>query len=382
MVFLLFGLALILVAGMGYLYFKNQEFHQQSPAPFKQIAQSGNHPAGTQSNNSPPSSVTTHPLFGVPCKNDPKPIFTHDLTDPSLIDHIQIYGLGEIFPRFRSFLSINPAKATKVPVYAPVDSDLVEAVYKTIIKESQPVTDFDVHLMVSCQVWYLVNHITDPVDKIRRVLPATPVTNTMDPPNISPPIHFAAGELLGYTSGTPNSSHGWDFGVFDLTHANQFVNQSRYEQDRYGKIQTAICPFDVFPEAKKAAYYNLFGETKPVAGAKCGPISPDKAGTISGSWFDTAEPSQDHHLYFKLMIGTYNDGVIRITGEDFQPTIEITPTNPTHQEPMSVTTRHCYAAGNQKVDFQVVTDQQIQVYRGVGSCDRAFPATGFKAYYR
>jgi hypothetical protein len=327
-------------------------------------------------NNTPTQpAVSTNPLFGVPCKNDPKPVFSHDLTDPSLIDHIQIYGLGESTPRFRSFLWIK-AKGTKIPVYAPVDSDMVEAVYKT----ARGTTDFDVHMMVSCQVWYLVNHITDPVDKIRKALPATPATTTVDPPRIAPTIHFAAGELLGYTSGTPVPSN-WDFGVFDLTHANQFVNQARFDHDRYGKVQTAICPFDVFSEIKKAAYYGLFGETKPVAGAKCGAISPDKAGTISGSWFDTADISQPQ-LHFKLMIGTYVDSVIRISGEDFQPPIEIAPTNSTYLESQSVTTRHCYASGGQAVDFKVVSGQEIQVYRGTGSCHSTFPASGYKTYYR
>ncbi len=330
-------------------------------------------------NNSPKSTTLTSPLFGVPCKNDPKPVFTHDLTDPGLIDHVQIYGLGETTPRFRSFLWINTAKTTKVPVYAPIDSDLVAGVYKS----ARGATDFDIHLMVSCQVWYLVNHITDPVDKIRQAINTNPATTTADIPKISPPIHFVAGELLGYTTGTP-LAHNWDFGVFDLNHSNQFVNQARYDQEKYGVIQTALCPFDVFPDAQKAVYYSLFGETKPVPNAKCGPISPDKAGTISGSWFGAPYTGQqgDPRLHFGLMIGTYNDGVIRVTGEDFPTRIEIEPTNPTYLEPLLVTTRHCYAMGNQIADFQFVSDQQMHVYSGTGSCDVNFPASGFKTYYR
>src|SRR6266568_907761 len=139
-----------------------------------------------QNNNSQQPAGTTNPLFGVPCKNDPKPVFTHDLTDSNLIDHIQIYGLGESFPRFRSFLWINTRKTAKVPIYAPVDSELVEGEYKSV----RGAADFDIHLMVSCQVWYLVNHITDPVDKIRHALNTTPFTNTLDMPRISPMIHF------------------------------------------------------------------------------------------------------------------------------------------------------------------------------------------------
>ncbi len=378
---------------LGELFSHTQNTNQSQGVPHHQI-QIGQMVGSNKKNRQPsqnaslPKTVTqqpsiptqpTNPLFGVPCKNDPKPVFIHDLTNPNLINYIQIYGLGEITPRFRSFLYINTAKTTKVPIYAPVDSDLVEATYKSV----RGATDFDVHLMVSCQIWYMVNNITDPVDKIRQALPAIPVTNTIDIPKISPPIHFVAGELLGYTNGTP-LPHNWDFGVFDLTHANQFVNQARYNQDKYGKIQTAICPFDFFPEAQKVVYYGLFGETKPVSGAKCGPISPDKAGTISGSWFEVpfTAPTGPERQRFKLMIGTYNDGVVRITGEDFTSRIEIDPTNPTYLEPLSVTTRHCYVADNQMVDFQVISDQQINVYIGTGSCGTVFPTSGFKNYYR
>jgi len=229
------------------------------------------------------------------------------------------------------------------------------------------------------QVWYLVNHITDPVDKIRQALPTTPATDTKAPPQISPPIHFSAGELIGYTSGT-SQAHNWDFGVFDVNHANQFVNQARFEKDKYGKVQTAVCPFDLFPAAQKAVYYSLFGETKPVPGAVCGPYSSDKAGTISGSWFASADPTQP--LSFKLMIGVYNDSIIRISGEDFGSIVEIKPTNPTYLDPLLVTDRHCYAVNGQVVDFKVVSDQSVEVYSGQGSCGKEFPASGFKTYYR
>lgn len=332
----------------------------------------------TIQNNTPQKQpvATTNPLFGIPCKDDPKPVFTHDLTDPTFVDHIQIYGLGEIFPRFRSFIWINQAKANKVPIYAPIDSDLVEAVYKN----SKGALDFDIHLMVSCQIWYLVNHITDPVDKIRSALPSIPATSTMDPPKISPSIHFTSGELLGYTSGTP-LPHNWDFGVFDLTHANQFVNQARYDQDKFGKFQTAICPLDLFPESQKTTYYGLIGETKPVANGKCGPISPDKAGTLSGSWFETKDPAPDHSLHFKLMIGQYVDDIIRITGEDFQPTIEIPASNSSFLDPLVVTDRHCYLANGHSVDFKVVSDQEMQVKTG-SSCPSTFPSSDFKTYWR
>lgn len=367
------GAIIIVLIGIGLVVL----LKRPRPATQPSTQQSNQSSTPSQTTSPPPQvAPTTNPLFGIPCKDNPKPVFTHDLTDPTLVDHIQIYGLGEIFPRFRSFIWINQSKTKKVPIYAPIDSDLVEAVYKN----SKGALDFDVHMMVSCQIWYLVNHITDPVDKIRAALPSTPATNTMDPPAISPAIHFASGELLGYTSGTP-LPHNWDFGVFDLTHANQFVNQARYDQDKLGKFQTAICPLDLFPESQKATYYGLIGETKPVANAKCGPISPDKAGTISGSWFETKDLAPDHQLHFKLMIGIYTDGAIRISGEDFQPTIEIPASNSSFLDPTSVTDRHCYAAGGKSVDFKVVSDQEIHT-KTSSSCPATFPSSGYTTYWR
>jgi len=138
-----------------------------------------------------------------------------------------------------------------------------------------------------------------------------------------------------------------------------------------------------FSSSQKNVYYALIGETKPVAGASCGPISPDKAGTISGSWFASPyDPHGDPNMHFSLMIGTYSDGIIRISGEDFQPSIKIPPTNSTFLDPQLVTTRHCYSADGKMVDFKIVSDKQALVFSGSGSCGAAFPTTGFKNYFR
>ena len=87
-------------------------------------------------------------------------------------------------------------------------------------------------------------------------------------------------------------------------------------------------------------------------------------------------------MHFSLMIGTYSDGIIRISGEDFQPSIKIPPTNSTFLDPQLVTTRHCYSADGKMVDFKIVSDKQALVFSGSGSCGAAFPTTGFKNYFR
>ena len=109
------------------------------------------------------------PVFHSACTNNPHPKFTVSLTNLQDIRFIQPMGLGEVEPRFRTFLWINTTVAPAgVPIYAPVAGNLVDGVYKDV----KGAIDYDLHFVVSCQIWYLVNHVTDPVAAIRLDLPS------------------------------------------------------------------------------------------------------------------------------------------------------------------------------------------------------------------
>ena len=199
------------------------------------------------------SQTKTNSYLGIPCHNNPNPKFTHDLTEADKILKITPNSLIASKLQDRAFLWIDTAKAAKVPIYAPVDTDLVRGVYKMRITQGQETVDYDLHFQVSCEVWFFINHISDPEDKIKKFFPKTPATNTSleNYTKFFPLLHFTAGELIGYTTGTVQA-HNFDFAVFDLNHSNNLIGGGGSEDQRFKNF---ICPFDFLPNNLKSIYY-------------------------------------------------------------------------------------------------------------------------------
>lgn len=205
----------------------------------------------------PTSQTKTNSYLGVPCPSNPKPQFTHDVTEVDKILKVTPPSLVASKSQDRAFLWIDTSKTDKMPIYAPVDADLVRGVYK--ISKTVETIDYDLHFQVSCEIWFYVNHISDPVDKIKKFFPSTPAslntsgssTTSDNFTQISPPLHFSAGDLIGYTKGTAQA-HNFDFAVFDLNHDNKLVGQGGSNDPRFKNF---ICPFDLFQENLKNSYY-------------------------------------------------------------------------------------------------------------------------------
>lgn len=192
------------------------------------------------------SMVGENPYFsGVPCTSNPKVKFINDFTEVDKIKSVEPTIITPGNSRHRAWLNISSGK---VAVYAPVDSELISGVYK----DARGAIDYDLHFQVSCEIWYLINHVTEPVDKIKNVFPKTPQTDTRTNAPLKEPIQVKAGELLGYTTGTP-LAHNFDFGVFDLNHFNKDLAADK--GSKYGKEANFICPFDVLPSDLKVKYY-------------------------------------------------------------------------------------------------------------------------------
>ena len=195
-----------------------------------------------------------NPYLETPCISNSKVEFTHDFTEVDKISSVEPTIITPGNSRHRAWLNISSGK---VAVYAPVDSELINGVYKN----SRGALDYDLHFQVSCEIWYLINHVTEPVDKIKNAFPKTPQTDTRTNPPLKEPIKFKAGELLGYTTGTP-LAHNFDFGVFDLNHFNDGLPADG--GSKYGKEANFICPFDALPENVKKNYYSkIISSEKP-----------------------------------------------------------------------------------------------------------------------
>lgn len=189
------------------------------------------------------------PFFAAPgCVSNTLPMFTADVTDfESLYRVVPPPSLVSGILKTHAYLKTTGT----VPVYAPVDSVLVYgAYYDNENSEGEYLLDFN----VSCEVAYRFDHITQPVDKIRNALPASPWKDTQT--KRSKRVEVKAGELIGYTTGTVAGI--WDFGVYNATRKNQFDGDSAWLQS--GVYTRAVCPFDFYPTEKREAYYALFGD--------------------------------------------------------------------------------------------------------------------------
>ena len=137
----------------------------------------------------------------------------------------------------------------RVPVYAPADMTLETGAYF----EGGP---YGLDFRVSCEVTLRFGHITEPVDEIRAVFPATPApANDSRSQQITRKVSFKAGELVGYTTGT-SAAGNWDYGVYNSTVRNRYADDPAWNNST--TYTTAVCPFDYFSAAMRAAYVAKF----------------------------------------------------------------------------------------------------------------------------
>jgi hypothetical protein len=100
-------------------------------------------------------------------------------------------------------------------------------------------------------------------------------------------VEVAAGETLG-TVGGPTAG-AFDFGLYDASHDNYFVNPGRYS----GATRTAVCPYEPFPAAiRDQLYARITADGLPPSGEspQCGSMSVDVAETARGAWVLQSQP--------------------------------------------------------------------------------------------
>ena len=201
----------------------------------------------------PSSGPSNSPSYSNPqpesnCISNPSPVFTSHITDMSKVDYIvppPTLGTGPTGPSLKphSYIGTNGAK---VPIYAPTSMTLKGGAYYV----GGPYT---IEFRASCEVIVRYGHITDPVDAIKKLFPSEPQQDSRT--QELNPIHFAAGELLGYTTGTPQAGN-WDFGVLNSLQKNRYANDPNWSY-----ADTYVCPFAYFTPELKAAYTAKFDPT-------------------------------------------------------------------------------------------------------------------------
>ena len=238
------------------------------------------------------------------CESNTNPVFAYDITDTDLIGYVVPPGNLEDYGDFQVFKSHSYIKGpNKVPVYAPIDSTLYQGAY--ILEEG--ISQYALFLEISCEMYYIFDHIVDVRDDIKQAFPDTPTaeTNTVSAKN---KIEVKAGDLIGYSIGEQFAQ--WDFGVYDTSSKN-FLKDRDDISNLSDRDYYARCPYDYFPDEKKQIYYDLFGShiNQPVPTTFC-------------SWQPTNTGSAENEVSIVEPIDEFKE---RITKKPFG--IFITPDN-------------------------------------------------------
>ncbi|MEK7540160.1 MAG: fibronectin type III domain-containing protein [Patescibacteria group bacterium] len=148
------------------------------------------------------------------CTSNQSPEFSADITDLSLVNDIVPPPSFSGVLKTHSFIN---TELTRVPVYAPMAADLLSGAYYL---EGNPGGEYILRFQATCEIQFMFDHMTDPKDEIRSVFADEPKDNTTDEYPTSA-VSVAAGELIGYTTGTQYGI--WDFGVYNSEAQNDMI---------------------------------------------------------------------------------------------------------------------------------------------------------------
>ena len=333
-------------------------------------------------------------------QNCVNPVFTEYFVEPKYVQKVGqvgvVHGSG-LYIVERSYVSIkNEFHGQKIPVYAPVEMTIRSGshYHNPALQINTALPDYALWFDAGCGVEVNLAHLKEVVEPIAVQLGE--VKNDSRSSQLRP-IHFQAGDLIGYFIYNEGDVAGFDFIVRDKKVINQFINQERYSGNRAGNLINGVCPYDYYEPEKKQEYYNLLGSAiGTVFTVKdCGKSSRDVTGTISGMWFLDKEPQES--IYETYKDGEYGS-TLSIVGDEVRitignlgtvPTQVVYANNSTYKLPETVTDEHCYAfTGSTPTEtsgwvyFKLVSDTEAKVsYSATGKCPDRFPNTS-KTYYK
>ena len=208
------------------------------------------------------SSTTSAPKAGTSgCGANSAGLFTASPFKSSDISRITNGNEGND-PRFAYVWVKEPY--TKIPLHAPADGVLTAIRHLTATKFF-PSDDFQLvfNLSTTCGDYWRFNHVTDPRADIRAAYSYGDKCSSCFDDNGNPTARYEeyekpgtaikvkAGELIGYTSGTP-SAHNFDFAI-------QISDKT-------------VCPMSVLAEPHKSSLLAMLGPTSslvPQPGYAC-----------------------------------------------------------------------------------------------------------------
>ncbi|MBI2476271.1 MAG: peptidoglycan DD-metalloendopeptidase family protein [Candidatus Taylorbacteria bacterium] len=198
------------------------------------------------------------------------PVLVADITDVSKIQKITAPGTASSEgPKGHSFIWTGGAR---VPIYAPVAGIFDSGSYSKDHAESKAQYLLFFRVKEACGFQFKFDHIDEPVSAIRAELPSTPkIADSRGTPSTKQ-LEFAAGELIGYTSGNAPSGN-WDFGLYNMNKQGALSAHGCYASHC-----NSVCWPDFFSVKKRDMYRRLLEGPELV----CSPSAQqsETAGTV------------------------------------------------------------------------------------------------------
>lgn len=224
-------------------------------------------PSTSSSSNSSTNTVESTPTStsnntdSAACQSNVSPTFTSHITDISKVESVVIPPriIGG-YLKTHSYLNTNHQRA---PIYAPAAMTLYGGVH---LSHGSDPDDYGMDFKVSCEVMVRIGHVTDPIQSIKDTFPVATVSSETIYDIAA--INFAAGDLIGYTTGTSLAGN-WDFGVYNSSTTNRYASNPDWNNSAI--YTTAVCPYDYFSASLKSDYSSKyladFGGTTPDGGS-------------------------------------------------------------------------------------------------------------------
>ena len=225
------------------------------------------------------------------CKSNPKPIFTAEFADFDKLKQTAPIGAVMAGSPGRAYVMVKGdampnggmmQNRAKTPLYAPTDATIQSLVYarRDPTNPNAP-GEYRLEFRISCEVTFNFDHMDEVVDKIKAVSPATPSDRSNDLKYVNIPVK--AGELVGYTDGTPMAG-SFDLFLLNSTKTVPHINPARWKWDQ---VVTADCPYDYYTPELKQKYYSILRslDGQALKTPNCGSPSHDKASSAAGGWF-------------------------------------------------------------------------------------------------
>jgi len=182
------------------------------------------------------------------CQSNPNPVFTNHFTDTNAIDSIIPPFFAAGGNEYKSSSLVNTIG--RVPVYLPIAGKLIQGSHYQDSGQGDYLLDFE----VSCEVMFSLDHITEPIPAITKLLPSTPQASSRTQ-FFKPAPTFAAGDLIGYTTGTLKA-HNWNVAVYNKSKPHTLISDPEFSQ--HDKNRIFDCPFNYYPDNMKQQYTGKF----------------------------------------------------------------------------------------------------------------------------